>query len=115
MVNGVADQLCSMAVFVSMPMMAGVKELAPGRSANPMLGGISSGLHEVFGGSTYLLWRLFERQLEPGSQLFPEGWPPPFPRSDGGDGRQWFVTCPEAGASSLSSPRVFLQKVLLCA
>ena len=108
MFDSVVDQFGRMTVFVFVPVVTGVEELAPCRRANPVFGCISSGLHEALGGSSNLLGRLLECKLEPGPKLFPVSWSSPFPRCDGGDWRQRLVTCPEVGPSSLSSPRVFL-------
>ena len=66
MIDGMSDQISSMAisVFVPMavfvPMVAGVEKLSPCGSTNPALGHICNGLRETFGRAAQLLWWLFE-------------------------------------------------------
>ena len=60
MIDGMSDQISSVAILVFVPTVAGVQKLAPCWSTNPVLGHISNGLREAFGGAAQLLWWLFE-------------------------------------------------------
>ena len=70
--------------------------------------------HESSYWSVLGLSRVFDRQLEAGTKLFPVCWAAFAPGSGRADGQQWFGDCPEVCSTSLCSPRVLLQNVLLC-